>query len=103
MLNVFPKISLYIPGPHQKAFRNFANIKAFISESVDHHKKTIDMNCPRDFIDSFLIKMEEVISANQLVPMPNVGHDAFLHLKWNDSYEIFFFLVFDSVRKGLNL
>ncbi|XP_077337689.1 cytochrome P450 2A5-like [Lithobates pipiens] len=59
MLNVFPKISLYIPGPHQKAFRNFGKIKAFISESVNHHKKTIDINCPRDFIDSFLIKMEK--------------------------------------------
>ncbi|PIO35739.1 hypothetical protein AB205_0085170 [Aquarana catesbeiana] len=59
LVNLFPNISPYIPGPHQKVFRNFGKVKEFISESVDHHKKTIDMNCPRDFIDSFLIKMEE--------------------------------------------
>ncbi|XP_018422658.1 PREDICTED: cytochrome P450 2A5-like [Nanorana parkeri] len=59
LLNLFPKTSLYIPGPHQKIFTNFRKVKNFIMESVDHHKKTIDMNCPRDFIDSFLIKMEE--------------------------------------------
>ncbi|XP_040179158.1 cytochrome P450 2A5-like [Rana temporaria] len=59
LVNLFPNISPYIPGPHQKVFRNFGKVKEFISESVDHHKKTIDMNCPRDLIDSFLIKIEE--------------------------------------------
>ncbi|PIO35741.1 hypothetical protein AB205_0085180 [Aquarana catesbeiana] len=59
LLNLFPRTSLYIPGRHQKIFTNFRKVQEFIMESVDHHKKTIDMNCPRDFIDSFLIKMEE--------------------------------------------
>ncbi|XP_018422649.1 PREDICTED: cytochrome P450 2C8-like [Nanorana parkeri] len=59
LVNLFPTPSYYLPGPHQKIFRNFNKMKDFIMESVDHHKKTIDMNCPRDFIDSFLIKMEE--------------------------------------------
>ncbi|XP_075692284.1 cytochrome P450 2C8-like [Rhinoderma darwinii] len=59
LLNVFPKTLSHIPRPHQKVFQNLAKLKAFVLESVESHKKTIDMNCSRDFIDSFLIKMEE--------------------------------------------
>ncbi|KAG8540330.1 hypothetical protein GDO81_019478, partial [Engystomops pustulosus] len=59
LLNVFPKIMFHIPGPHQKVFKNLEKLKVFILESMENHKKTIDYNCPRDFIDSFLIKMEE--------------------------------------------
>ncbi|KAM9325628.1 cytochrome P450 2C8-like [Gastrophryne carolinensis] len=59
LLNLFPKTSSYIPGRHKKLLRNFDKLREFIQESVDYHKKTIDMNCPRDFIDGFLIKMEE--------------------------------------------
>ncbi|XP_068106791.1 cytochrome P450 2G1-like [Hyperolius riggenbachi] len=59
LLQLFPKTSKYIPGPHKKVFRNFRLVKEFIMESVDNHRASIDMNSPRDFIDSFLIKMEE--------------------------------------------
>ncbi|XP_073497660.1 cytochrome P450 2A5-like isoform X2 [Phyllobates terribilis] len=59
LLNLFPKMSNYIPGPHKKVFRNLDQLKGFVLQAVENHKKTIDVNCPRDFIDSFLIKMEE--------------------------------------------
>ncbi|XP_063791775.1 cytochrome P450 2B1-like isoform X2 [Pseudophryne corroboree] len=59
LLHLFPTIAYYIPGPHQKAFRNVDKLKQFFRESVENHKRTIDVNCPRDFIDSFLIKMDE--------------------------------------------
>ncbi|XP_073497671.1 cytochrome P450 2C20-like [Phyllobates terribilis] len=59
LLNVFPKTLSYIPGPHQKVFKNLVKLKSFVLESVESHKKTIDFNCSRDFIDSFLTKMEE--------------------------------------------
>ncbi|XP_056394000.1 cytochrome P450 2C42-like [Hyla sarda] len=59
LLNLFPKTSSYIPGPHKKVFTNLDKLKEFVLQAVEDHKKTIDMNCPRDFIDSFLIKMEE--------------------------------------------
>ncbi|KAM4696347.1 uncharacterized protein WCC33_015112 [Rhinophrynus dorsalis] len=59
LLNIFPKTFYYLPGPQQKIFRNIEKLKAFVSESLKNHRETLDPNCPRDFIDCFLIKMEE--------------------------------------------
>ncbi|CAJ0939240.1 unnamed protein product [Ranitomeya imitator] len=59
LLNIFPKTLSFIPGPHQKIFTNLEKLKDFIAESLENHKVTLDPNCPRDFIDCFLIKMEE--------------------------------------------
>ncbi|XP_069799510.1 cytochrome P450 2C8-like [Dendropsophus ebraccatus] len=59
VLNMFPTIAPYLPGPHQKIFPLINNLKQFIKEMVTTHRATLDENCPRDFIDCFLIKMEE--------------------------------------------
>ncbi|KAM4641689.1 cytochrome P450 2A5-like [Discoglossus pictus] len=59
LLNIFPKTLYRLPGPHQKIIRNLDKLKAFVRKSVESHKETLDVNCPRDFIDCFLIKMKE--------------------------------------------
>ncbi|KAM4640979.1 cytochrome P450 2A5-like [Discoglossus pictus] len=59
LLFFFPNVGRYLPGPHQKIFTYFEDIKTFLMGKVDAHKETLDENCPRDLIDSFLIKMEE--------------------------------------------
>ncbi|XP_068106790.1 cytochrome P450 2A5-like [Hyperolius riggenbachi] len=59
LLNLFPRLLQQLPGPHQKFFRLIEAIKTFVREALEDHKKTIDRNSPRDFIDSFLIRMEE--------------------------------------------
>lgn len=49
-----------LPGPHNKIFRDFNKVKEFITQEVKSHKKDLDHNNPRDYIDTFLIKMENV-------------------------------------------
>ncbi|XP_075043051.1 cytochrome P450 2C20-like isoform X2 [Mixophyes fleayi] len=59
LLNIFPTMMSYVPGPHQKLFTIFPKLKDFMRDIMRSHQNTLDKNCPRDFIDCFLIKMEE--------------------------------------------
>ncbi|XP_073497672.1 cytochrome P450 2C8-like [Phyllobates terribilis] len=59
LFNMFPTIMPYIPGPHQKIFKVLDRLKQFIKQIIKTHRATLDESCPRDFIDCFLIKMEE--------------------------------------------
>ncbi|XP_071981301.1 cytochrome P450 2C19-like [Engystomops pustulosus] len=59
LINSFPKLMTKIPGKHQKIFKNLADLKSFVLDKVKEHQETLDQNCPRDYIDCFLIKMEE--------------------------------------------
>ncbi|NXE85078.1 CP2BJ protein, partial [Cochlearius cochlearius] len=57
--NTFPSILLHLPGPHRKALDECEKLKAYIREKVELHKLTLDPNCPRDYIDCFLMKAEK--------------------------------------------
>ncbi|XP_071981310.1 cytochrome P450 2C20-like [Engystomops pustulosus] len=59
LFNIFPSLMRHLPGPHQKIFKLLAKTKEFTKEMVDTHRATLDEHCPRDFIDCFLIKMNE--------------------------------------------
>ncbi|XP_075179733.1 cytochrome P450 2C16-like isoform X1 [Anomaloglossus baeobatrachus] len=59
MYNVYPKIVGKMPGPHHKLFNAIDGIQEFIKQRVQMHKETFDLNDPRDFIDCFLIRMEQ--------------------------------------------
>ncbi|KAM4696325.1 cytochrome P450 2G1-like [Rhinophrynus dorsalis] len=59
LLNTFPNLMAYIPGPHHKITALSGELITFISEKVMANQETLDPNYPRDFIDSFLIKMEQ--------------------------------------------
>nr|XP_020836119.1 cytochrome P450 2C19-like [Phascolarctos cinereus] len=57
--NSFPSLVRYLPGSHHKAFKNIQSILEFILEEVKEHQRTLDPSNPRDFIDCFLMKMEQ--------------------------------------------
>lgn len=51
----------HLPGPHNEMFSNYKILHAFIREFIIKHKAELDPSEPRDYIDSFLIEMMEVI------------------------------------------
>nr|XP_023507020.1 cytochrome P450 2F2-like [Equus caballus] len=59
MYNIFPSILHWLPGPHHRIFRNFAELRVFISEQIQRHRQTRQPGEPRDFIDCFLDQMDQ--------------------------------------------
>ncbi|NXW94747.1 CP2H2 protein, partial [Alopecoenas beccarii] len=59
LYNFFPTVMEYLPGPHQKLFKNGEKFDEFTVGIIKEHQQTLDPSCPRDFIDAFLNKMEE--------------------------------------------
>lgn len=51
----------WLPGPHQKIFSLTKKITDFIEIKIKEHSENLDPSSPRDYIDSFLIEMKEVI------------------------------------------
>lgn len=50
----------WVPGPHQRIYANYLKLAKFVGERVEMNRQTLDPNSPRDFIDCFLIKIQQV-------------------------------------------
>ncbi|KFP33811.1 Cytochrome P450 2C8, partial [Colius striatus] len=59
LYQMFSKILVYLPGPHNNIFDEFNALKAFVAEEMKTHQASLDPSSPQDFIDCFLIKMQE--------------------------------------------
>ncbi|TFJ96346.1 aspartate--tRNA(Asp/Asn) ligase [Platysternon megacephalum] len=59
LLFTFPKIMRHVPGPHRQIYQNYLKLAAFVGEQLKMHKEILDPNNPRDFIDCFLIKIQQ--------------------------------------------
>ncbi|XP_058527973.1 cytochrome P450 2C14-like isoform X3 [Ochotona princeps] len=57
--NMFPILLDLLPGKHKKSIKNTTYIKNYALEKVKEHQESLDINNPRDFIDCFLIRMEQ--------------------------------------------
>ncbi|CAO2626564.1 Cytochrome P450 2B10 [Lemmus lemmus] len=49
----------FFPGTHRKIYKNIQEILDYIGHSVENHRETLDPNNTRDFIDTYLIRMEK--------------------------------------------
>lgn len=58
----------YLPGKHKEFSKKIYDVKNFILEKVKEHQETLDPDNPRDYIDCFLTKMEQVLYAAGLFP-----------------------------------
>uniref|UniRef100_A0A5F8AC59 Cytochrome P450 n=1 Tax=Macaca mulatta TaxID=9544 RepID=A0A5F8AC59_MACMU len=59
LYEMFSSVMKHLPGPQQQAFKELQGLEDFIAKKVEHNQHTLDPNSPRDFIDSFLIRMQE--------------------------------------------
>ncbi|XP_040480216.1 cytochrome P450 2C23-like [Ursus maritimus] len=59
LYSLWPSFIHYLPGRHQKVFKNIQNIMDFILERVAQHQRTPKPVQPRDYTDCFLERMEE--------------------------------------------
>ncbi|CAO2626781.1 Cytochrome P450 2A4 [Lemmus lemmus] len=56
---MFSSVMKHLPGPQQQAFKELKGLEDFITKKVEQNQDTLDPNSPRDFIDSFLIRMQQ--------------------------------------------
>ncbi|XP_069765060.1 cytochrome P450 2C18-like [Narcine bancroftii] len=59
LYNNFPRIMNLLPGSNQKFFQSVANLKSFLNKTIQSHKESLQKDFFRDYIDSFLLKMDE--------------------------------------------
>ncbi|KAM9385824.1 cytochrome P450 2J6-like [Pholidichthys leucotaenia] len=58
LYNSFPQLMKYLPGPHEIVKKNFNDVKAFIGEEMNEHRKTWDPSDSRDYIDCYLNEIQ---------------------------------------------
>ncbi|XP_044161292.1 cytochrome P450 2G1-like [Bufo gargarizans] len=59
LYNFIPSILHYLPGPHHKLTENYQAQLDYAEALVREHEDTLDPSSPRDYIDAFLIKMQQ--------------------------------------------
>uniref|UniRef100_UPI003AABBA8C cytochrome P450 2J2-like n=1 Tax=Centroberyx gerrardi TaxID=166262 RepID=UPI003AABBA8C len=58
MYEAFPAVMKHLPGPHNKIFTDLKHLEDFLSQDIKRHKQDLDPSNPRDYIDAFLMEME---------------------------------------------
>ncbi|KAM7340063.1 hypothetical protein ACRRTK_000678 [Alexandromys fortis] len=59
VFELFSGFLKYFPGAHKQIFKNVQEILNYIGHNVEKHRTTLDPSNPRDFIDTYLIRMEK--------------------------------------------
>ncbi|XP_033621697.1 cytochrome P450 2B4 isoform X3 [Fukomys damarensis] len=59
VFELYSSILKHFPGTHREICKNLQEINTFLGHSVEEHRETLDPSAPRDFIDSYLLRMEK--------------------------------------------
>ncbi|XP_039624158.1 cytochrome P450 2C20-like [Polypterus senegalus] len=59
LYNVFPNILRFLPGPQHIVLQKIEDYKKKIAAIIENHMETVTAGSPRDFIDSYILKMKE--------------------------------------------
>jgi cytochrome P450 family 2 subfamily B len=60
MFELFSGFLKYFPGVHRQIVKKQQELLDYIAHSVEKHKATLDPSAPRDYIDTYLLRMEKV-------------------------------------------
>lgn len=61
LYNIFPEVLGWIPGSHHQGNKHSQEIIRFITERVRVQQASLDPSAPQNYIDCFLVKIEQVI------------------------------------------
>ncbi|XP_036590703.1 cytochrome P450 2C15-like isoform X2 [Trichosurus vulpecula] len=59
LYNLYPSLIKHLPGSHRTVHKNVLQVRGFLMDQVKKHEETLDPKNPRDYIDCFLIKMQQ--------------------------------------------
>ncbi|KAJ8414581.1 hypothetical protein AAFF_G00037830 [Aldrovandia affinis] len=59
LYNIFPRLVQCLPGPHHELFQHLQKIREYLKLEADQRMENLDSNCPRDYIEAFLVRMKE--------------------------------------------
>ncbi|XP_074121896.1 cytochrome P450 2J4-like [Sminthopsis crassicaudata] len=59
LFNIIPSIMKFLPGPHQKLFRESAKLKSFVGDVIEQHKQNLNEEEPQDFIEAYLKELSK--------------------------------------------
>ncbi|XP_005372213.1 cytochrome P450 2B1 [Microtus ochrogaster] len=59
VFELFSGFLKYFPGTHIQVSKNLQEILDYIGHNVEKHRETLDPSNPRDFIDTYLLRMEK--------------------------------------------
>ncbi|XP_076837606.1 cytochrome P450 2G1-like isoform X2 [Brachyhypopomus gauderio] len=59
LYNIFPRVIKLLPGRHLSFKKEVEELRTFAMGKVQQHKETLDPSDPRDFIDCFLIRLDQ--------------------------------------------
>ncbi|XP_053314610.1 cytochrome P450 2C14-like [Spea bombifrons] len=66
LFNAFPSLMRWLPGSHNKVFKNARELRTFIKGTFTRHKDQLDVNDQRNLIDVFLVKQQEEKPSHQM-------------------------------------